>query len=169
MFSARAKLAILSLHFKPLPLQLGGVWDGCSSGVYTTNDLVDLSSSVLAEKLKPKQCQQDFTETIEMKEIWEQSDRFVQFWCVYMCVASEEEVQWNKAIITTSWEGVEDGANWEIGEGLRACKHACIRNGGKENCRKQHACHAVRFLGHGSNRVCHSPWCPQGQSSLLAS
>lgn len=109
----------------------------------------------------PVWCQQDFTENDE-RECGEQSDHFVK-----LCrVASEDEIRRNKAIITTSWEGVEDGANWGMEDCGQTCMHALGME--KKKCQKR-ASHAVKFLGHGSNRVCHSPWCLQGWSSLTYS
>lgn len=58
-------------------------------------------------------------DTKMIEGMWEQSDNLVK-----LCrVASEDGIRRNKAIITTSWKGVEDGANWEMKED---CGHACM-------------------------------------------
>ncbi len=59
-----------------------------------------------------------------MERMWEQSDNFVELWGV----TSEDKIRRNKAIISASWKGAEDGASWEMEE---ECRHACIRDGRK--------------------------------------
>ena len=152
---------MLATHFYTLALsllQLSGVWNECSFIVDTTTGLVNLCFSVLAGNAKPVWCQQDFTKKIET--MWEQSDNFVKLWCV----ASEDEIRRNKAIITTSWKGVEDGANWEMEEDCRrGCIDAFREWAGEKKPEARMSC--CQILGHGSNRVCHIPWCLQGWSS----
>lgn len=79
-----------------------------------------------------------------IKGICERSDPGFFFFSEIMFHVGE--MRRNKAIITTSWKGAEDGANWEMDEDLRACMHACIRDGAKKKRKKsqKRTSHAVK-------------------------